>query len=232
MTAFPKQLAQGLDLRLQTAVTSLTVNGDHFLVATEGGATFAAPHVVLAMALEQNARLLEGFDDEQARGARAVIGMFSSLPCLSLIAGYDLEAPEVPWDISYPRDSNCIMLISNESSKRPTPEHRVLVFQALPGWSREHQEEPAEAWQGALLTAAAARLGPWAGQPVFAHPHRWRYGRVDQSSELASSMVLRYPGDLRLGITGDLFAAGGGLQAAWQAGDHLAQRLAEGQKNE
>ena len=160
--------------------------------------------------------------------------MFSSIPCLALIAGYDTDVPTPDWDVCYPEDEPALLLISNESSKRPrTPRQagaaaaRVLVFQASARWSAKRLEAPGEEWRRELLAIASRRLGPWAGTPRWTHPHRWRYGRLDRANELAGPLELMV-GDSRIGIAGDLFSPGGGLQASWRAGDRLGARLVKG----
>ncbi len=225
ISGFAEHLADGIDVRLNTEVSGIEVASDRIEVVIAGTDRLAAKTVVLALAVEQSASLLAGFEDDETRSALALVGMFASLPCLTLIAAYGVDAPEQDWDVCYPSDSGSLMMVSNESSKRDTPGRRILVFQATARWSRERLDAPVETWQRELLEEAAARLGPWAAQPVFTHPHRWRYGRVDRCTELSSPILLRYPGDLRIGLAGDIFAAGGGVQASWLAGDLLADRL-------
>jgi len=226
MRAFAEHLAQGLDLRLQTEVTALELDGDALGLRLESGETLSAPTVVLALPLEQCRALLAQLPDQEiTRSADALLAMFSSLPCLTLIAGYPIDVPAPRWDLSYPSDGGALMLISNETTKRSEPRHLTLVLQARPGWSRQHLDQTPERWGRALLDEAAARLGPWAATPSFTHPHRWRLGRIDQSTELASPLLLELGSDVRLGLAGDIFAAGGGVQAAWLSGERLAGRI-------
>ncbi|MGA2642172.1 MAG: FAD-dependent oxidoreductase, partial [Spirochaetia bacterium] len=75
-----------------------------------------------------------------------------------------------------------------------------------------------------LLDIVSRRLGSWAGVPAWTHLHRWRYSRLDRANELAGPLELRN-GVSRVGLAGDLFSPGGGLQAAWESGDRLGSRL-------
>ena len=99
-----------------------------------------------------------------------------------------------------------------------------MVYQASARWSRQRMASDKEQWGQGLLEAAARRLGPWAAAPLWTHPHRWRYARVDGANELAAPLQISV-GESRVGIVGDLFSPGGGLQAAWQAGDRLGAHL-------
>lgn len=226
--AFPEHLARGLDVTLGLRVAALQSDGAELCARTEAGELLRARDLVLALPLEQSLALLAPLpDSEVKRSVESLLGMFSSQPCLTLIAGYPLDAAALPWDVSYPSGDSALLLISNETSKRGAPRHHTLVYQARPRWSRDHLDEEPATWTRALLDEAAVRLGPWAAAPTFTHPHRWRFGRIDQSTELASPLLLRLDQGARLGLAGDIFAAGGGVQASYSSGRRLAARLIE-----
>jgi hypothetical protein len=128
------------------------------------------------------------------------------------------------WDICYPEDEPGLLLLSNESSKRPGAGQPVLLIQASASWSVKRLNQPNGEWGHELLEIAARRLGPWAASPVWTHLHRWRYSRLDRANELTGPLELRI-GVSRIGIAGDLFSPGGGLQAAWLSGDRLGAQL-------
>jgi predicted NAD/FAD-dependent oxidoreductase len=158
-------------------------------------------------------------------GAAALLGMFTSVPSLTLIAGYGLETPRPAWDVQYPEDSRCFQLIAHDSAKRADPAARVLVLQARPRWSRERLALPNETWAAQMLAEAASRLGEWAGTPRFTDAHRWSYARLERGSELGQPVRITLPGGQRVGLAGDVFAPGGGVQAAWLSGLRLAERF-------
>jgi len=226
LSAFPRHLARGLTVQLSTRVLRLDAADQTLRVHTEAGEVLEARDVVLALALEQSLALLASTaQTPEVLGARSLLSLFGSVPCLTLIAGYGLETPAPPWDVQYPEDSDCLQLIANDSARRSAPRARVLVLQARPRWSRQRLDLPVEGWAAELLAEAARRVGPWVAQPIFTSPHQWRYARVDRGNELAQPLSLRFPGGARLGLAGDLFAPGGGVQAAWLSGKRLAQRL-------
>jgi renalase len=232
VNAFPRFLADGLPIRLRAQAASVSAGKDSVTVTLADGERLQARNLVLAMALEQSApflRMLEPADG--IRGMLGVLDLFVSLPCLTVVAGYGQDAGMPGWDICYPEDEPALLLIGNESSKRSAgpqagvhADPHVLVLQASAYWSRKRLERPKEEWSRELLDIAARRLGPWAASPTWTHPHRWRYSRLDRANELAGPMEVRI-GSSRVGIVGDLFSAGGGIQAAWLSGDRLANRL-------
>jgi renalase len=244
VNAFPRFLADGLAVRLRAQAATVTAGEDGVTVTLSDGERVQARDLVLAMALEQSVPFLRMLEPaEGVRGALAatvprgilgVLDLFVSLPCLTVVAGYEQGTAMPGWDICFPEDEPALLLIGNESSKRPTgsgaaaagprASSRVLVLQASASWSRKRLERPKEEWSRELLEIAAHRLGPWAASPTWTHPHRWRYSRLDRANELAGPMDLRI-GPSRVGIVGDLFSPGGGIQAAWLSGDRLANRL-------
>lgn len=226
LNAFPKHLAAGLEVRLQTCVQRISLAGNRLSVCAEGGETFLCRDVVLALALEETQALLGTLEPQpELASTRALLGMFASVPSLTLLAAYALETPAPDWDILYPGESESLQLIAQDSRKRSQPKYLTLVLQARPRWSRGRLEAPAETWAGELLRSASELLGEWVLRPLWTAPHRWLHARVDRGNELARPLLVRLPAGPRVGLAGDVFAPGGGVQAAWLSGSALAQRL-------
>ena len=149
----------------------------------------------------------------------------SSLPCLTVLAGYEIDGAELDWEMLYPERSAVLHLVSHDSSKRVAPVCTVLVHQGLPGWSRKRLDAPPERWTGEILDAARAEIGDWAARPLWTRSHRWRYARAGTGNELTRPLLVTLPDGARLGIAGEICGPGGGVQAAWSSGVRLADRL-------
>jgi hypothetical protein len=226
VNAFPRSLAVGLTVRLRAQTATVGLTEDGIVVTLSDGESLTARDLVLAMALEQSKFFVRQLGPSRgADSALGVLEMFASLPCLTLIAGYDAAIPRPDWEILYPEDEPALLLVSNESSKRPRAKFPIFVFQASARWSMERLEQPKEIWGSELLEIASRRLGKWAASPVWTHLHRWRYSRLDRADELAAGLKMQF-GVSRVGIVGDLFAPGGGLQAAWLSGDQIGADFA------
>jgi len=225
VTAFPKHLARGLEVRLGTRVARLGRAGAALRLEPEAGEAIEAATAVLALAPEQAERLLGALSDPPpaVATARALLDMARSEPCLALGALYPPGSPAPPWQVSYPEDSRVLQLVSHESSKRSAGGRLALVYQAHPRWSGQHLED--QGWPDVALAEAARLLGPWAEHPAAIHPHRWRHARTDRSGEMSAPLWFRLPGGARLGLCGDRFAPGGGAEAAWLSGVELARRI-------
>jgi predicted NAD/FAD-dependent oxidoreductase len=223
---FPRHLAQGLDLRLESEVRGLERRPGGFRLVLVGGAALDCRNLVLALALEEARALLAPLGAQPGiPGLLGLLGSMATVPCLTLMAGYPAGTPAPAWDILYPQDSARILLVAADSTKRPGPGPLTLVAQARPRWSRQRLEQPPESWSGELLEELAALAGPWAAEPSWRCPHQWRFARLDTSCELSGPLILEFPGDLRLGLAGEAFAPGGGVQAAYLSGLNLAHRL-------
>jgi len=216
-------LARNLNISYGTEVASFSWESGGFEVVATDGRRFRARDLALALALEQSRALLGA-----EAAIDAILGSFSTLPCLTLIAGYGSGVPTPEWGLCYPEESRSIILISNEGPKRGLAVERgtLLTIQARPSWSAARLEGDRSAWTHELLAEAAALLGTWVASPSALKPHRWRYGRLAPSDHLAKPALFDRPGSTaRLGLTGDLFNDGGGIQGAWVAGRELAARF-------
>jgi hypothetical protein len=200
------------------------------LVTLGDGETLRSGSVVVALPTEDTLELLaplRGQTDEVLAACK-LLEMISTFPSLTVMAGYGLQVPEPEWHVYYPEQSEAIQLVSHDSSKRMAPRCRVFVYQAVPSWSRARLGLAGSAWSAELLRQAAALLGEWAGAPLWAQGHAWHRARVDRGNELSSPLLLEVGGGARVGLAGEVFAPGGGVEAAWLSGRNLARRIAGG----
>ena len=222
VSAFPKRLSEGLDLRCGVRAARISADERGFTVTDEQGEACTARDLVLALPVEQSAQLLDGH--RALAPARALLGTIGSAPCQTVIAVYDGPDEPLDFEILLPEESKILQLVSHDSSKRAAPRKRVLVLQARGAWSARHLEDPPERVSAALLAEAARLLGPWAGAPASAQQHRWRYARARGGDQLGAPLLLNL-GGARLGVTGESFAPGGGVEGGFLAGQRLARTL-------
>jgi predicted NAD/FAD-dependent oxidoreductase len=225
VTAFPKHLAAGVDVQLHAEVAALEPAGPAVRLRLADGAPLESGDVVLALAAEQTHALLGTIPEPQreVQSARGLLAFSRSLPCLTLVAVYPGSSPTPRWDALYPEDSRILQHVAHDSAKRDRAGLRAMVYQAHAHWSGAHLDDPD--WPSAVLQEAERLLGAWAARPAASEAHRWKHARNDRSAELAGPMLLTLPGGARLGVCGDRFAAGGGVEAAWKSGRALAARL-------
>ena len=227
VSRFPKHLAEGLNVRLDTRATKVTLEEGSWTVEVDGGEPLKAPSLIMAMPVEQTLAFVWPLvgHSEELEAVAMLLDMVPSLPSLTVMAGYGLDAPTPAWDVYYPETKPGLLMIAHDSSKRTEPRFRTLVLQASARWSRAHLEEPSENWTASLLEEAADVMGSWVGSPVWTRSHRWRYSRVDRGNELTGPVRVALPTGATIGLAGDVFAPGGGIEAAYNAGRTLAGRL-------
>jgi renalase len=219
-------LARNLNVSYGTEVAAFSWESAGFTVTAADGRRFRARDLALALALQQSRALLGA-----EAAIDALLASFSTLPCLTLIAGYGPGTPTPEWGLRFPGESRSIFLVSNEGPKRGLPPERgaLLTIQARPSWSAARFEEDRSDWTRELLDEAAALLGAWAASPAALTSHRWRYARLAPWDHLASPALFDRPDSTaRLGLAGDLFDQRGGIQGAWLAGRKLAARFYAG----
>jgi predicted NAD/FAD-dependent oxidoreductase len=226
VTAFPKHLARGLDVRLRSNVRRIERTNDGWRAFTEAGSTFTARHLVLTQPIESARTLLATMaaapDVVRASGLLSLVG---TVPCLTAIAGYAADAPEPPWHVAYPESSTVLQVAIHDSSKRPAPRTRVLVFQARPAWSSAHLAEDPASWGAALLEEAARLFGGWIGHPEWVQAHAWRRARISPAEAFAGPVVLPFQRAGSLGLAGEAFDAAAGAEGAFLSGLALARVL-------
>jgi predicted NAD/FAD-dependent oxidoreductase len=227
VSTFPKHLARGLKLQLNTSIVALEATGGHFRLRAQDGACFTARTVVVALPSEQARGLLETLPERfpELDTARTLLGMIASEPCLTLLAGYPMSIPQPPWDVYYPEESKTILLVSHDSSKRKKKRFHTLVYQCRSRWSRQRMNQDTSVWSQEILDEATHLLGSWANEPQWVQAHRWRYARVEQAAALTSPVLVPFPEGQQLGLAGEAFAPCGGVEAAWLSGRRLAERI-------
>ncbi len=227
VSAFPKALAREVDVRLQTRVTALQQTSGGLRV-TAGDEVFEARTVVLTAPLEQTRALLAPLAEAapSLRGVLAMLRMTATVPCLSLIAAYPRESLPLAFDVRLGDRGSPLQLVSHDSTKRRDPSHQILVVQARARWSRARFDLGSDALTAELLGAAAALLGsPDVARPVATHLQRWRFSRLAGTPGFGRPLWIPV-GSGRLGLAGEAFWPGGGVQAAFVSGRELARSVA------
>lgn len=219
-----QELSEGLPLKTGVEVRSLRLDGERWVLETEGLGPISTPRLVLTLAHEQTLQLLRAVDHARVRNLVEGLSLHASLACLSVAALYPAAGSEPGWDVFYPREG-LLQLISHETAKHGGG-GLLLVYQAKPSWSKRHAEDDPQAWSRELLQEAGRILGSWAAEPERIHPHRWKYARMDAASTLPHPVTLVLE-KVWLGLAGDLYHPNRGVEGAWLSGLQLATWITE-----
>ncbi len=212
MSAIPKALGEGLDIRQGVQVTGLQQDSEGWLVQVEG-VPWPASRVVVTVPAPQVAGLLGA--EHPLVPALAPVRL---APCLTLMAA--VVAP--PPFITRQDPDDPLSWIAQDSSKpgRPQGDATQWVAQAGEAFSLAHLDKTPEVLAALMLPLLCDRLGVTAARVTHAAAHRWRYARVTQA---LGQPFLRSPdGTLYLG--GD-WCIGPRVEAAWTSGTAIADAI-------
>jgi hypothetical protein len=210
MSALPRHLAAGLELRCGRAISALYGSPGAWRLRDDAGqehGPFAI--VLLTLPVPQARVLLAGI----APGLVQELAPIVYAPCWSLLAaGPGLAAGPLLHEDAVGHPAWACRL-----DTRPGRDGGPRwILHASVAWSRAHLEDAAEAVAEALLPELAHIVGADLGPLTFVQAHRWRYARVEtalgRSHLFDRACGLGYAGDGCLGPR---------LEAAWLSGRSL-----------
>jgi len=212
MSALPKALGAGLDIRLNTQVLRLTPDAGGWLLHLADG-TLPAAKVVITVPAPQVASLL-GVDHLLV----ASLGAVQMAPCLTLMAAVAGPAPF----LTSKDPDDPLSWIAQDSAKpgRPQGHGALWVAQAGLAFSAAHLEDDPATLTARMLPLLCDRLGAPLATVTHASTHRWRYARVTQP--LGLPFLRSDNASLYLG--GD-WCLGARIEAAWDSGTTIAADL-------
>ena len=223
MSALGKQLAHGLDVRLEQQVMNLEAHEGKWLLNVKSEDVpvnaSAGPFdaVIIAVPPAQAHALLEGHSSIAKQ-----VGDVKMEPCWALMLGFQTPL-NLPFDGAWVSDSR-LGWIARDTSK---PDHRAgerWVCHATHAWSVEHLEDDVERAQNKLSKAFHEATGSPI-QAIYTVAHRWRYA---QSSTPIQGTCL-WDSKQKIGVCGDWFAAGlegaGRVENAFLSGLDVAGKI-------
>ena len=214
MSAIGRHLVGGLALETGIRVASLVrQNAGWQLIDSEKRSHGLFDAVVLAIPAPQAAELVSAFPAVQAEVAAVTM-----LPVHTLLVAFE----EGPAQAAVLRPSSGpLKIVVPNWTKPERPSGTCWVAHTHSTWSRARLETDPEALQPMLLDAFQQATGITT-TPQRTMVHRWRYAHTDASAGWPEGH--RWDPATRLGLTGD-WCAGRGVEAGWQSGTALANRI-------
>ncbi|MDP1575223.1 MAG: FAD-dependent oxidoreductase [Cypionkella sp.] len=212
MSAIPKALGAGLEIRQNAQVARLVQDGDGWALHLES-TTLRAARVVMTVPAPQMAGLLGA--DHPLVAALAPVRL---VPCLTLMAAVTGAASFV---IRQDADDPLAWIAQNSAKPgRPQGAATQWVAQAGEAFSQTHLEETPTEITARMLPLLCNRLGVPIDRVSHASAHRWRYARVTQP--LGQPFLCSPDATLYLG--GD-WCIGPRVEAAWTSGTAIADDI-------
>lgn len=215
MTAVPKALAEGLNLKRTHLVTAVGRCGDHWCVDIEGHGCLRADRVLLTAPVPQSLALLRagGVLLPEPLGAR--LGALDYNPCLALLATLAGRSRLPVGGIK--RDAGDVRWVADNQAKGVSPNGAAVTLHLSPDFSAAHYGRA----EGEVLEQVRAEAEDLIGAPIAAATlHRWRYS---QARSLYAEPMVWLP-DLKLGFAGDAFG-GPRVEGAALSGLALADAI-------
>jgi renalase len=219
MTALPKRLAEGLDVRREHKVTAARHQAGRWTVEIEAQTPFESDRLIFTAPVAQALAVLKAgqvnLPDELAAGL-AGLGYH---PCLALLVVLDEPSAVPPEGLAAPTAS--IRWMADNTKKGISPGVAAAVtIHATPDFAEANYAK-SEAEVAALLLPDAQAW--FRGNVVSATLHRWRFS--EPRSTYREPFV--WQDDVGLGFAGDAFG-GPKVEGAALSGLGLARRLTAG----
>ncbi|MEL6104008.1 MAG: FAD-dependent oxidoreductase [Pseudomonadota bacterium] len=211
MAALPKALAHGLDVALNTRVTTVVERGAHWQIETDAG-KMTASHVVVTVPAPQLAPILGETHTIVQQSASAVMR-----PCLTLMAAFDRDTP-APFVTR--RDANAVLTWIAQNNTKPgrSNAYSTWVAQAHPDWSEAHIDADRSEIKMRMVDLLCSALSVAPSKLRHAGLQGWRYGLVEThlGKPFLSEGTLWAGGD---------WCCGPKIQDAWRSGLAIAASI-------
>jgi hypothetical protein len=224
MNALAQHLAEGHQLQLDARVTSVSEEGDHWVVQAGDDAVWRARAVLLTPPVPQSLALLDVGQAKLTDRDRKALERLRYAPCVTgmfVVEGGGVMLPE-PGAIQRPRAT--VSWIADNRRKGISPNALVVTVQAAPAFSRKLWSMPDEEALTAVKTGLMPHLGADA-HVVEEQLKKWRYAEPEVLHPLRYIMAEELP---PLAFAGDAFAGPrmeGAVLSGWAAGEALAEHL-------
>lgn len=215
MNACCKRLAEGLDIRFRTRVTSTDFRSGRWRLNGEGSELIAeCERLIVTAPAPQAAELMptESFLHDRIR--RVALD-----PCWAAMVAFDVRLP-LDFDGAFVNDAPLSWIARNGSKPGRPSAPEAWTLHASPHWSRANVDRSAEEILTKLLESFWQVTQAPPREPSHAAAHRWRYSISPQPLDerfLVDSA-------LNLGVCGD-WCGGPRVEGAFLSGSELAERL-------
>ena len=214
MSAIPKAMSIGLDIRSNTQITAIHPDTTGWRLYHDD-ATYLATHVVMTVPAPQVAGLLGDTHPFAAQISR--VKMTPELTLMAIVTG---EVPTVVPNIS--NEPLTKITLNRNNFDRLKGKGSAWVAHAGLSFSKAHLEKNLPDIAEQMLPLFCERLNIMPKRITYAAAHRWRYSRVLKS--LGKPFVSSPDKTLYLG--GD-WCIGSKVEAAWDSGTAIATDMLE-----
>jgi renalase len=217
MTAVPKHLAAGLDLRREHKALAVRRTGSGWTIELEDRPALTADRLVLTAPAPQSLALLQAGAVPLPAALAGEIAALDYRPCLALLLLLDGPATVPAGGVAL--ETGPVRWLADNTAKgvSPGPGAALTVHTTAEFAAAHYTKTETEVF--ALLEAG---LGPWLGNSrvVTTALHRWRYSEPRRTHQAPAVWLP----ELQLGLAGDAFG-GPKVEGAVRSGLALAASM-------
>lgn len=228
LTRLAKELAQGLDIRLQTRVHHLAYRGHAYHLLDEQGSTLATVDAVLLTPPAPQTQAIIAASELPPLAQTTLVHELAKAayrPCLTLTLGYHQPLRDRPFYALVNTDKqHPVSWLAYEQLKpgRATNSQQVLIGQMAPDWSHDHFEDELPALTTHIAELVSTLLDEDLRAPAWSDRQKWRYALPDSGADF---QVLN-AAQPNLFFAGDYTAGRGRVHQAIEQGWRVAQVIA------
>lgn len=215
MTAVPKALAEGLDVKREHKVTALGCCGDHWCVDVEDHGCMRAERLILTAPMPQSLALLAAGGFELPEPLAARLKALTYDPCLALLATIAGRSGLPPEGVRL--DQGPIRWAADNQAKGVSPNVAAVTLHLSAEFSRAHYGRT----EAEVLELVRAEAEGLVGARIAdATLHRWKFSHARTTD---AEPFVWWPEE-SLGFAGDAFG-GPRVEGAALSGLALAERV-------
>lgn len=229
LNALPRRMAQELNVRLETGIERLRVNGDGWNAFDQAGqpvgdfarvlVTLPAPHAIALIAASR-------LPDDLGKEICAILRPAVYNPLISVALGYRTAPRSRPYYALVNTDkAHPISWLAWEHEKAPErvpPGAGLLIAQMAPQYSRDHWQMPDDELIREGVHLVSSFLNETLTSPVFTDVYRWPYALPAQKADADALNAFTLPHGLA--FCGDTFV-GGRVHLAIEHGVKVAKQF-------
>lgn len=215
MTAVPKALAEGLDVKRDHKVTAVGCCGDHWCVDVENHGCMRAERIVLTAPVPQSLAILKAGDFALPDDLAARLSGLTYDPCLALLVTVAGRS-RLPVD-GVRSESGLIRWAADNQPKGVSPNLAAITLHLSPEFSEQHYGRT----ESEVLELVRSEAETLIGAPISgATLHRWKFSHARATYP---EPFVWWPEE-SLGFAGDAFG-GARVEGAALSGIALAERI-------
>jgi predicted NAD/FAD-dependent oxidoreductase len=214
MNEIARFLSRDLDIKLDTAITSIHHEGGRWTLTDNAGNAFEGYDWVVLTAPAPQTALIAADNPE----LKSLCNEREFLGCFSLMLGFETPL-DLSWHAAVVQNSD-VSWISVNSSKPGRNSPFTLVVHSTNEWASTHIDEDTDRVREHLLSEASLACGTDLQDRSYCQLHRWRYANIGKQSGPASFIN----DETRLAACGDWFVHGR-IEAAFSSASELASQL-------